>query len=79
MANKTQTTVKAALIQIFDQLSAERKIEVLDFTLFVQARESNVPFNKNAEQDALSPSPPLRGAVRHYDDPFEPVAPSDCY
>ncbi|GAB4459790.1 MAG: hypothetical protein Kow0031_39640 [Anaerolineae bacterium] len=77
MANQTQISVKEALIQIFEQLSAERKIEVLDFALFVQARESKGQFDKNAEADSTSVSPPLRGSVLHYADPFEPVAVND--
>lgn len=86
MTNETQTAVKEALIQIFDQLSSERKVEVLELALFMQARESQTSFAKSAGGDdifsALRPAPssfshPLRGSVLHYDDPFEPVATSD--
>lgn len=84
--NDSQLKVKESLIQVFDELSAERKVEVLEFALFMRAREIHQPFYMNADMDdlisQLQPAPsqssyPLQGSVLYYDDPFEPVAAED--
>ena len=85
MTNDSQVKVKEALIQIFDQLSTERKVEVLEFALFMRARDIHQPFFISSDINRIiselrpdsSSSHLLQGSVLHYDDPFEPVATED--
>jgi hypothetical protein len=72
------SAVKDALIRVLDELPTEHMVEVLDFALFLQTRQS--PGWKNADEMirlSTQAEYPLRGAVLHYDEPFAPVAESD--
>jgi hypothetical protein len=86
MTDDSQVKVKEALMQVFDRLSTERKVEVLEFALFMRARERQESFAKSAgiedvtsqlRPDSSPSAHPLHGSVLHYDDPFSPVAIAD--
>lgn len=84
MTEDTQIKVKEALIQIFDELSEVRKVEVLEFALFMRTRDSQKMLDLSPEIGELiahlqpdSQQHPLQGSVLHYDEPFEPVALQD--
>jgi hypothetical protein len=79
-------TIKDALIRVVDELSPERMTELLEFALFIKARQMERPFYfdpgieklLSQQQADLAQSPfPLQGSVIRYDDPFAPVAEAD--
>ena len=81
-----QIKVKETLNQVFDKLSIERKAEVLEFAVFMWAREVQEPVYLSLDLDHLisqlgpasnQSSRSLQGSVLHYDAPFEPVAVED--
>jgi hypothetical protein len=74
---------KDTLLQVLNELSTDHLAEVLDFALFVKARQAQQPdtdtTSEQSAQERHSPKSryPLHSTVVHYDDPFMPVAQSD--
>jgi hypothetical protein len=66
----SSATTKSTLIRVLDELSLDCLSEVLDFALFVKARQMR-------QSRSLESQYPLHGTVVHYDDPFTPVAQLD--
>ncbi|MCP4607550.1 MAG: hypothetical protein GY845_02385 [Planctomycetes bacterium] len=83
--NVSPTIVKEAIIQVVDELSPERRTELLEFALFIKARQQQ-PIQLKADMEKLisqlqakEAQPPqlLHNSVLRYDDPFAPVAEAD--
>lgn len=73
MEEKQKT--KSALLEVAEQLSAERLSEVLDFALFVRARQQAYTIT---DVSASNDTPyPLKDSVIRYEAPFDPVASED--
>ncbi len=87
MINVSPVAVKDAIMQIVDELSPERKAELLEFALFMKARQRQQPIQLQADLEKLiaqlqsteTTEPPqlLHNSVLQYDDPFTPVAEAD--
>ena len=79
--NVSSATIKGTLLRVLDDLAVNRLSEVLDFALFVKARQAQqrdaASGQSVQERHALESQYPLHGAIVHYDDPFAPVAQSD--
>lgn len=74
--------IKEALMRVMDELSPERRMELLEFALFLKARQLQQPVQLELELEKLmsslpgdiSQTPnPLEGSVIRYDGPFDPV------
>ena len=79
---------KEILMHIVDELPTEQVTELLEFALFMKARQMKYAFqidsyveeiiSQQKENIGLLPnSYPLQGSVLFYDDPYEPIAESD--
>lgn len=69
--------LKEKLMQVVEQLPADRRVEVLDFALFVRTLGGRQGGGVDSGSGVSQPCDPLHGMVVHYEDPFEPVAEAD--
>ncbi|GEM_PF-1476693 len=86
VTNVSPMSMKKALIGVVDELPPERITELLEFALFMKARQMKQFFQIDAyiekfispqQINIFQPVYPLHGSVIFYDDPFASVAESD--
>jgi hypothetical protein len=77
MTDLAPTHVEETILGVLEGLSPDRRIEVLEFALFIKMRQARQSSGERAESEQPlehNSRYPLHGTVLRYDEPFAPVA-----